>query len=46
MAITMTPSAVERVEQLLSKDPDASWLAIKGGGCSGMSSARFCRRCR
>jgi len=39
MAITMTPSAVERVEQLLTADPKAAWLrlAIKGGGCSGMS---------
>ena len=39
MAITMTPSAVERIEELLAGNTDATWLrlAIKGGGCSGMS---------
>ena len=39
MAITMTPSAVARIEQLLTAAPKTPWLrlAIKGGGCSGMS---------
>lgn len=39
MAIQLTPSATQRVTELVSQDPSRPWLrlAIRGGGCSGMS---------
>lgn len=39
MAIQLTSSATQRVNELVNQDPTRPWLrlAIRGGGCSGMS---------
>ena len=39
MAVQLTSSATQRVTALIEQDPARPWLrlAIRGGGCSGMS---------
>ena len=39
MALSLTPAAIKRVQELLPNHPGASWLrlGIRGGGCSGLS---------
>lgn len=38
MALTLTPSAAERVREMTAKDQASGWLrvAVRGGGCSGL----------
>jgi iron-sulfur cluster assembly protein len=40
MAITVTPTAIQQVKQVLASQGKENWgirLGVKGGGCSGLS---------